>query len=362
MAALEKTHGAVTCAHCQALAGEVGAVCPFCRRPVCGQCSAAGTCSEPQPRELRLGLGLRLVAVDDRGRWGIAVPAASLGDPLLVDLDSGQRSALPEAAAVWFEENGPFAIANGRLAWWMHISGGQLGELDQHWHTVQETALPLPERRFHRDLDFPAKYVALLDDGRTVSATEDTVMAYDTERHRELWRTRLQLEVVQGFAVSARLGLVALGLFSKLAILRLDTGERVGGIYLTDEDLGCVTLGGDRLAALTAPGHVRVFVIDRSRPPHQWEIAHESQASVFGQVSAGDASLSADGLLLALRRRRKQVEVVRVESGERQLIRRHTDRVSLVRFVRGGQMLVSADKDNRVCFWPRTGDRIVTGE
>jgi hypothetical protein len=360
--ALEKTRGAVTCAHCQTVAGEAGAVCPFCRRPVCGPCSAAGTCSEPQPRELRLGLGLRLAAVDDRGRWGIAVPAASLGDPLLVDLDSGQRSALPEAAAVWFEENGPFALAGGRLAWWQHISGGQLGELDQHWHTVQETALPMPMGRFHRIIDLPARYVALLDDGRTISATEDTVMAYDIERDRELWRTRLQLEVVKAFAVSARLGLVALGLFSRLAILRLDTGERLGGIYLVDEDLGCVALGGDRVAALTAPGHVRVFAVDRARPPHQWETVHESQASAFGQLAPSDASLSDDGLLLALRRRRRQVEVIRVESGERQLIRRHTDRVILVRFVRGGQMLVTADKDNRVCFWPRAGDRIVTGE
>jgi hypothetical protein len=360
--ALEKTRGAVTCAHCQTVAGEAGAVCPYCRRPVCGPCSAAGTCSEPQPRELRLGLGLRLVAVDERGRFGVAVPAASLGDPRLVDLDSGERSALTEAAAVRFEENGPFAIAGGRLAWWMHISGGQLDELDRHWHMVQETRLPLPRPQLHRHIDLPAKHLALLDDGRTVSASEDTVMAYDTEGDRELWRTTLQPEVVQAFAVSARLGLVVLGLFSKVAILRLDTGERVGGIYFVDEDLGCVTLGGDRLAAISAPGYVRVVAVDRARPPHRWETVHEGHASAFGQVSAGDASLSADGLLLAIRRRRKQVQVIRVEGGERQLIRRHTDRVILVRFVRGGQMLVSADRDNRVCLWPRAGDRIVTGE
>lgn len=54
----------------------------------------------------------------------------------------------------------------------------------------------------------------------------------------------------------------------------------------------------------------------------------------------------------------RRVLIYRLRTGRKTTLQGHTDDVSLLRFVCGGRVLVSADDDGRVRLWPKNDNGV----
>ena len=98
-----------------------------------------------------------------------------------------------------------------------------------------------------------------------------------------------------------------------------------------------------------------------SRQDETVDLTDVQQQQLVGRFNAPghvvhSAAASAAADLLALGR---NVLVYRLRVGARQWLRGHTDEVSLLRFVCGGRMLITADENARVRLWPRRGEKLL---
>jgi len=367
---LEKTPGAVLCGHCHALGAKD--FCRFCRRPVHRACLDSPDCPEPHPRELRLGLGARLRDIDEEGRIGSV--GHLLGGEDLRELAS--RAVIDE---VWpaAEHRGlpvgylePRAFGPGvfvRTAATYTLEAGSDGEpirVYQHPLLAQTRLVEGPDLRLvpRPRLNLDPERLLVTRNGRTavlVSTSRFDVIDLDAVRPAVV--VDLKGELIFDLAISGEMDLAVAAVFGRLRCFRLGDGQLLGAIRLEDGDVTAVALDGGRLAAVTEELRLHVRQVGGG-PPDRWAAALHTDVQARGYIRPGQLSLSHDGRLLALRHRRKQVLVIDLERGERQLLRGHTDTVCLVRFIAGGRVLVTADDDNRVRFWPRSGDRIISGD
>jgi hypothetical protein len=370
---LEKTPGAVVCGHCHALGAD--ALCAFCRRPVHERCLESDRCPVPHPRELRLGMGWRLRDIDEQGRVGrvthvlggeqvrdlatrteIAplwpaprhkdLPVAYLG-PLAVGVDSLVRCA----ATYTLEET-----SDGTQITVYHDA------LLAHARVVSEAVeeVRLLERPVH-DL---ADRLLLTRDGRTallLSASRFDIIDLTGRETRAVRVVDLRGEMVFDLAILGEANLAAAAVFGRLRCFDLGSGQIRGSIPLDDQDVTAVALGGGHVAAATAELDLHVLEVGTG-PPERWRRVLRTDIEARGRIAPNQLAASHDGRLVAVRHRRKRVQVINLETGERQVLRGHTDTICHVRFISGGRTLVTADDDNRVRFWPRSGDRLVTGD
>jgi len=162
--------------------------------------------------------------------------------------------------------------------------------------------------------------------------------------------------VVHAVEASSELDLVALGSYQRVALFRLGRGKALTVLKgVLRSDLHWIGLARGRLALQDVTGRLEVFALDARRGGvGQRTLA--VRAETRGRLQA---DLSPDGRLLVCVQQRRPV-VYDLEGSERLELSGHTDDIHLVRFVRGGRLLITADEDNRVICWPRRGGAVVT--
>lgn len=362
---LEKTSGAVGCFHCQTLGA--GEICAICDRPVCPQCAASDTCPVPHRRELRLGLGRRLRSVSPDGARGVV--SSWNGGMTVVELQRGER-----LASLGFLK---FGVGFGP---WPELSSAE--RVVAAAVTLTRSPYMLvgsPENQMVQ-LDLPRgqssseklymERLAISEDGALAAVVRSDMLVdlVDLTQPALLGTISEPSEAIQSMALSRELDLLVFGLYGRLKVFRLSDRKRLGVLAprQLDGDVAWLGFSRARLAVMSVNGHCMVLQVNRGLAPGGWtkvtELSLESSstvADIVGEMPRGArrvvASISDDGELLAVRQGKKRVEVHPL-SGETPpvLLEGHTDRVNLVRFVAGGDRLITADCDNRVGFWPRS--------
>jgi len=114
-----------------------------------------------------------------------------------------------------------------------------------------------------------------------------------------------------------------------------------------------VAIAAGRLLLLDEHGLLQVRCLRLGRP------AREPALRLAVGGATGPVCVSPDGRLVALADG-ELLRVLPVARGARpQVLRVHRERLELLRFVRGGRLLLSADAAGVVVLWPRQGDRVV---
>ena len=337
----------------------------MCERPVCETCLAPDTCPDPSERELRLGFGARLRDVDDQGRYGLVSTWTGRGK--LVDLATGDTliRKLPMASPT------PMLMADSTLVSLQLtpqecIQGGlQVTRLDDLIHKRVRVD------RSWSDMEFIFKTLTKSGDGRLALMIRgnETVSVTDVARQCLVGSFSVRGQVVHSVAANGETDMLALGTYGRVSLFRVSDQQSLGSCRLKgDGNVIWIGLGRRRVVAITEHGRCNVIDIDLSLQASRWKHARElklehtslptSFAPQTNVLPLTRASLDPDGELLAVPRNRR-VLVYRLRTGAYQTLRGHTDEVGLLRFVCGGQLLVTADDDARVRIWPRQGDEIV---
>lgn len=361
---LEKSTGAVGCFHCQTLGADK--TCPVCKRPVCDACASGRDCPVPHRRELRLGMGRRLRAVDATGVRGVV--SGWTRNLTLVDLDSGGRVAPMghfKHSGAW---SGPWPVlASARKVVFAGVTITRQVYLQL---SIPEqpgvTGLDLPEGRASTEKMYVDK-LAASEDGSVAAVVRSDMLLdlVDLQQLRLMGTVDESREAIQSLALSREWDLLVLGLYGKLRLFSLVDRRYLGTLNprKLDGDVVWVGLSRSRLAAVSDNGHCVVLELSRQAPA-KWPTVAELQltipstmAGIVGEMPRGNrrvvAGLSPDGALLAVRQGRKLVHLYRLPGQQPMVLEGHTDRVNLVQFVGGGRQLITADHDNRVFFWPR---------
>jgi len=326
----------------------------------------------PHPRELRLGLGWRLRDIDEEGH--LALVGHVLGGQQVRELAS--KTVVAE---IWpgARHNGrpvaflsPMAVGPDMLvrrAATYAVTVDLDGSETLVYHDPLVALAPIASgqvqelRLVARPRQELAERLLLARDGQTavlVSASRFDVIDLSGRRPAQIMD--LKGEMMFDLAISSEMRLAVAAVFGRLRCFDLDSGQLRGSIRLEDHDVTAVALGGGHVAAVTAELGLHVRRAGTGSP-EGWVRTLRTDVDVRGRLAPAELAVSHDGRLVALRHRRKQVLVIDLASGERQLLGGHTDAICFVRFVAGGRLLVTADDDNRVRFWPRLEDRIVTG-
>jgi len=369
---LDKSSGAVTCGHCHRL--EASVVCPWCRQMVCSTCRDQD-CPAARPRELRLGMGWRLRGVDETGRFGHA--GFVLGSQRLVDLDTGQDlRPLPDLHQRWtIDYLGPCTLSQGTMAWVVSIRDLTMPEHQQPYYakvglmTAPLTATGVGSTSFTQlseasTMQEPGDNRCLLRLAHSGTASiclvglDDRILYVNLASRQRTATLDLNHQVMHALAVSVEHDLLAVGMFESVELYTFSERRRLGARRVGGGNVTHLSFSGKRLALVNEGRELEVlqFELDGS-----WRPIYVGEVGCSGRPREAEISLSPDGALVAMRHRRKQVRVVRLADGVDQRLRGHTDRINLVRFTAGGP-LITADKDNRVVIWPRTGDRIVEAQ
>ena len=354
---LDKTRGAVGCGHCKGM--DASETCPRCGQLVCVMCLEEESCSVPQPVELRLGIGARLRQVDRSGRTGVV--SSWSGRVRVVDLKTGEvLEEIPwwkrNTAVDTFTPGGhwPLLVAPDRLMW--------VQSSDVHLPRIVSKEVGGEEPQEQRVAGWEKRRSACLvqvtRDARhgLVVRADHKLDVLDLKEMRVLGVLGERRQIIQSCTAAGAMDLMAVGGFRKAAFYQLHDVERLGSRSLGEGEVDWIGLGGGRAVMISDDGFMEVAEVDPARPPHRWP--RLSMVDLEANIKPV-ADLSPDGELLALRMRRKEVEVFNLTTGARQTLGRHTDDVVLVRFVSEGQRLITADEDNRVMIWPRVGDRIL---
>ncbi|MBW2731360.1 MAG: hypothetical protein JRH20_03145 [Deltaproteobacteria bacterium] len=371
---LDKSHGVVACAHCHVPHADT--TCPYCQRLVCKSCLGPVGCSVPHPEELRLGRGRRLLRVDDaarHGQVGYALTRGSEAWRLRHKEVFGLRPHTYEELPV--ELRGEAAVNGGVLvqAAWSYEFFSFANEDHKDYLTPLLFVADVTEhglfgvRFIKRSIVHVAADTRVSEDGKTallVSASQVDIV--DITGERKPRTVDFKGELIQCCALSQQADLFALGIFGRVLVYRLSTARRVGELILEGQDIAAVAVGMGRCVVVDGNKGLHLLEQQRREGEERWVEHGDVREKLAHALRPNELSMSADGRLLAYQHKRKRVLLRTVDEqgvGEPvQELRAHTDRVNLVQFVRRGQMLVSADQDNRVWFWPREGDRLISGE
>jgi len=369
---LEKSPGAATCGHCHGLGADT--LCPYCRHQVHRACLDSERCPVPHPWERRLGLGWRLRDIDEEGKLARLGHVLAMKGWEVRELESGEavgpwpimhHRSLPVAYLP------PLAVGTGFLVhraatFTVEDRGGDSPVTVYHHYLLAKARLSAGEveqpELVPRPPDvFNPERLLLGRDGRTaVLASDSRFDSVDLAGQRPAHVVDLKGEMIIDLAISSEMGLTVAAMFDRLSFYELESGRPRGAIRL-GEELTTVALAGGRVAVVTAEGELGVYEVGAG-PPDSWSRLMWTEMGLRGNLAPGQLALSHDGRLVALRHRRKQVIVIDLTSGDRQVLGGHTDTVCFVRFISGGRVLVTADDDNRVRYWPRVGDRIISGD
>ena len=338
-----------------------------------GGCLAAEGCPVPHPVELRLGTGKRLRDIDETGRFG-AVGQVLGGVAELKDLAAGLSiDAPPEGHnAHNVAYLGPWALGRelalrAAATYYTRDIGDSHIErvyVDALLYRAKATPHGLQAEAFLRRSNQPLGHrLKVSRDNRwAVWAGDSQLDVVDLESRLKPRKLDLKGQMIFDLAVSGAMDLVAVAQWGQLTFFVPSDGWRLGRLRRQDDDFTWVGLGGGRVAYITSGKRYAVYRVERKVMPDRWERVAEGKLKINGPVRDCEASLSPDGRLLAVRRRKREVLVLDLELGTEQRLGRNTDRVNLVKFINSGRRLVTADDDNRVMIWPVDEGRIISGE
>lgn len=209
--------------------------------------------------------------------------------------------------------------------------------------------------------ELTVQFLELAGDRRhVVAGGDDRFWVVDLEGHDPIVPFTVGKQIAHSLAVSARHDLIAVGLFGKVSCFRLSTCAPLGLIAVDDGNVTHLSIGGDRLVAITEDEVSSILELDDG-PPAKWPQRRLARFSCRGYVAQREGSLSPDGQLLATRYKKKDVMVWDLEGNTQQLLRGHSARVELVRFSQSGSVLFTADARGGLRSWPRhpTGNRLI---
>jgi WD40 repeat protein len=356
---LPKTHGAAGCAHCHQL-DVAPKGCRICGRSICRDCATKPrSCPVPHPRELRLGLGGRLREVDPALRQGLYTRVGlhlydleehrpRPGMLAFFSLDTDAWLPLPAGELLWVDWSSHGKCISGYA--FLRREGGRSKVLARLPGDQQREVMPRTVRRSEH-----GRYAFVV-------RTDETVDVIDTQRKAFHGSLAVAGQVLQAIAASEDAGLVVAASFGQLFVFGLDDCQLRGRRPLRDGDVRWLAIANGLVCACNEYGQLEVLEI-HGKNPRSWQPLTGFPPQIGrGLRGANQAALSPDGALLA-RGRRKAVEVYSIElRGLTQTLRPHTDTVSFVRFSGDGSQLITADDDNRVVIWPRSGERVLTLE
>lgn len=360
---LPKTPGAVGCSHCQGL----GALetCESCGRPVCPFCALTWeSCPEIAAREIRLGLGARLLDMDHDGRLGLV--QGWRGNKKFIDLRDlrwleGRIPLLKLGPA-------PTLIPGGRLLYpsFSFADDPSLWKELRVEDLAHNSSASIPTT----PLEGAPRLIALSEEGglALVVQPNETLEVIDLALGSVVNVFQDRGNVIHSVAASEELALLALGSYDRIALFRLSDHQprpRPLSSFTLEEcgDVLWLGLGGRRLAVIGEHGLLRVFQLHQRGGRIRRQM-YEARAEI---TRRNQASITPDGRLVAVAHGREvkihQLFAQQDSSDYRPDyidLEAHTDVVNLVRFVRQGRVLITADMDNRIIFWPRRGDRVTT--
>lgn len=347
-----KAVGVIPCAHCTQRTTEV--TCALCGRQICAECAGdRNSCSEPVTRELRLGIGNRLVDVSRDGRYGVVQHKLTRSRRLL---DLHQLA---------YYRHGP--LPRGRL-----LGGPRFVRLYNSWPEQPDVATTrVAVARPHGEVveQIVAELSAPLQHWRVVSSgadflcavhTNQQVRVLDLARGTHSLHAPMAYKVVQVCDFDPTTRLLVSASYGVARLERVDAGEAtaLATLSLVNGDAEWCGVAGDRAftivreaARFGRAGRVEVW---SARPPYQ-RMGTLSFAGQWGEPDGYDCSR--DGRLLAVATHDHwHVIVYDQATGDTVSLEGHTDPVNLVRFVAGDRLLITADRDNRVILWPRTAE------
>ncbi|MCA9666754.1 MAG: hypothetical protein KC503_14240 [Myxococcales bacterium] len=360
------------CAHCQKLGADIG--CSGCGRMICAECAKTWrSCTQPKAQMMRLGLGQRLRACCAHGARGISV--SLLRRHTAVDLDrlarGDERLDRKLSGALW-----PLVTRRGEIVEVLYsvnadpglslriceLEGAKLGEPGEHigleWTNQGPKALENSE---------DDALCALL-------RWDEAIEVFDVVERKRLTRiTERGVAFVATVLHSGSDRLIGAG-FQHLYIFEARSGRRIYS-YALDLPFGVDWIGlangfamviGSSMIVEEAPARaVCVYRLNAEGLPIE---TIQPLPHVFTRRRRVVAACSDDGRLIAIGNASDQPDVrgapllIVSRDGDCQLLAGHSDAVVFLRWVkdeRGGEALVSADADNRVIIWPRSGDALV---
>ncbi len=360
-----KHPGVVPCAHCKQQPGSED--CQVCTKVVCQDCGARWqSCDQVVARELRLGMGQRLIDVDKDGHYGVVQHMLSRKRRLFDlrrtayvalyealphgSIVSGQRFARiePEPVSTSAHQDTGFTTTL-TIASLMSVSRVHIVEVNQ-----------APPQGFS---------LATKDSAACVTLADQTVRLVSVKHGQTTRHVPLPGKVIQASALDDAAGLLFTATFGYAQLDHIDdtlASDKIGRLRIWDGDAYWVGVGKQAAATITRSsinvgtlGHIEAW---QTEPPFE-RIAHiklrASGDSAFRWTEPDSVALSDDGRFLAYALNRYQVMVNDLVSGDTTLFSGHTDPVNLVRFAANDTLLITADRDNRVFIRPRVGDTFV---
>ncbi len=346
----------------------------MCSRQVCEACATDwSTCEVPHGRELRLGMGARLRAVDAAGRIGLV--STWRGAYRVIDLHRGRwlearelpSRRRPEAALT----------EDGRIVWAMFATVTEHGAQVERFLGFHEHALGAGADHHIGCDDVPVPdAIRLTRDGAAFSFARSQHV-YIVERARGAARV-LELpayeQLIQAMAYDHANSALVVGSYGRVLVHQVrDTAcKLVASWNISNADILWCGIASGRVAAVSVHGRelaVAAYAPWRPTTLHPPIYTWPPQGAP-GRDGPGPyasrrptrAALSPDGRLLALVGNvggDHRVDVHNLDTGTIQSLSGHTDDVHLVEFTATGHELITGDYDNRVLIRPRVGDQLV---
>lgn len=367
-----KTPGVIPCAHCRAqVAAET---CSLCARQVCVTCVARWqSCDTPLARELRLGMGWRLLDVDRDGVLGLARHMLTRRTRLL-DL---KRCA-------WIADVEPPADArlrrDGRAVVLLsQANASQRDVMTEYSVRIEVTNLRRNRsKRFLLSTSSPGTRSWSLSSGGTYVCQirrDEMLGLIELATGAYALSAPLPGKVIHAAAMNETTNHIVAATFGQVRLLEHTKPPRprvafrpaagdIGWLACTDTSVVVVTrnaAGGEIEVWSTEPPfdllaewHPSGFVRDSPVMTAATELLGQSLGEPFNwdEPRGFDASRDGSFVAIAVGKHIRLYDVARQQVSE---LTGHTDTVNLVRFVAGDSMLVTADRDNRVMVRPRAG-------
>lgn len=357
--------GATRCAHCRAAAAE--RTCPSCTASVCPACAADWTtCSEPVGRELRLGVGRRLVRVGFDGR--LALTSGPVRRKRWIDLRkltwADEELALPPVR--WFGQERLVDPAPALDGMWLfrrelYVGQGNSGGWTPCGYDLVDSAGALVA---HWPDAAPGGAATVEPGGRAAWAIgSDQRLSWFTlvEPYRCVTSPDVMPgQVVQAADVDLDTKRAVVASWGVLELLRLhgDAWVPAGTVRFDGGDSAWVGLASGRVAAVVDRRRidtVLVWGVRGSGTPDK-EIVSFDFPDGLRRVGA----MSPDGRYVAVATLDHRVLLLDLDARTKTELEGHTDDVCYIGFVDGGRQLVTADCDNRVIIRPRTSSGYAT--
>ncbi len=359
---ISKAPGVVGCAHCK----RPGATepCPACHMLVCPACLRdPASCDVPHARELRLGATARLRRLSEDARYGVV--SRWRRAPRLADL----------AAAVYVRDLPTVELSKtigavtreGRYLWVDKPPDSRDEFAPTEVLSIGKSDAE-PKRESRASLSRYAPFELCRGERMLFSASLEAGTVRLADLDADSLRVLHPLppnEIMQTCTVAPEAGLLFTATYGHVHVHRIVAGglKKVGTLEVADADIGWLGFARGRIAIVSGSAHqpFAVTIHELGDRWAGWQKVCEINRFTPQRNPMGDprervvAALSADARFFAMALEDRTVMVHDLESDTRASYAGHTDDVCLIGFGDAANVLVTADRDNRVRIRPRSG-------